>query len=212
MKSINCLDGNCGRMDTKNLSQKELGYLIGLYIGDGYSNYNKKDRHYRVDFYLNSIKDQDIMKNLIILLKRLCLNPFVFKDKRCNMNRIRVNSKKFMIFVEKMSKKFISLNKDYKMGLLSGFIDAEGYVTKGEIMVTQKNKYIINHFKKISESLNVFRKLWKSTNNKSGGYVWRLRISTKFKYLLHNSYKVNRIYSGVGQNVRNNIPEAWSAR
>jgi hypothetical protein len=196
------IEENMMKLDLERISEKDIGYLIGLYIGDGYSNYNKKDRHYTVEFYLNSLKDIDIQQNLIVLLKKISLNPYIYKDKRYNVNRIRVRSKKFMNFIKKRSKIFNSLSDEYKIGLISGFIDAEGWVTKGEIMVTQKDKEVLTKFKEICESFDIFRKMWPSYNIKSKGPVWRLRISTKFKYLPHNSYKVKRIYSGVGQDFK----------
>lgn len=42
------------------ISQKKLGYLVGFFIGDGYSNYNKKNRHYNVEFYFNSLRDKEM--------------------------------------------------------------------------------------------------------------------------------------------------------
>ena len=48
-----------------NLSDLEKGYLFGLFEGDGYKYHDKKQRHYQVEFYLNSIKDIEIIKNKI---------------------------------------------------------------------------------------------------------------------------------------------------
>ena len=74
---------------------------MGLFIGDGYRNYNKKDRHYNVEFYLNSSKDLDIQQYLISLLKKAKVYSSVFKDPRCKVNRIRVSSKQFFYFFER---------------------------------------------------------------------------------------------------------------
>jgi len=57
------------KLKLEKLSQKELGYLIGLFDGDGHlDNYY---RHYDVEFHLNSLKDQDIMCQLLIILKKI---------------------------------------------------------------------------------------------------------------------------------------------
>ena len=49
----------------------------------------------------------------------------------------------------------------YKLGLISGFIDADGYVKHGEILLTQKNKNIIFNFIKICKTLDIpIRKVW----------------------------------------------------
>ncbi len=36
----------------KKLSKNEIGYIIGMFVGDGYSYHDKKYRHYSVEFYL----------------------------------------------------------------------------------------------------------------------------------------------------------------
>ena len=53
----------------QNLSEKEMGYLIGFYVGDGYS-YFRKDKHYVVEFYLNSMRICRLIKlrNIVNLL------------------------------------------------------------------------------------------------------------------------------------------------
>jgi hypothetical protein len=48
------------RIQPENLSEKEKGYLVGLYLGDGYAVYSKKSRHYDAEFCLNSVKDCDM--------------------------------------------------------------------------------------------------------------------------------------------------------
>src|SRR3989344_1540021 len=105
------------------IGKKELGYIIGLYIGDGYSNYNRKDRHYTVEFTLNSVRDTDIVSYLLDLLILLGLNPFLIKDKRYKAVKIKVNSKDFMHFilecVDKLDRKEIDKDKDYMLGLIS---------------------------------------------------------------------------------------------
>jgi hypothetical protein len=72
------------------LSDAEKGYLIGLFVGDGYLYYDKW-RHYKVEFYFNPIKDGDIAKFAIDLLKLIGLSPYTMHHHRCLI--IRVNSK-----------------------------------------------------------------------------------------------------------------------
>jgi hypothetical protein len=182
----------------KNITKQELGYMIGLFIGDGYSNYNKKDRHYRVEFHLNSERDKDILKYINQILEKLQLNYFIKKDKRCNAIKTFVNSKEFMFFIneEVIKIKNKRLSKDYKLGLLSGFIDAEGYVNKG-ITLAQKDKNTLKFFQNITEQLNIKNRLFHTPNYTPKGIkgiIWRLYLSTSFKYLPHNSLKVSRIY------------------
>lgn len=186
-------------INLENLSQKETGYLVGVFIGDGYANYNKKDRHYHVEFHFNSIRDALAIRYVSNLLKTVGLRCFLHKDKRYNAIRVRVNSRDLMYFIQKETDKLTNttLNKEYSLGLISGFIDAEGYAGNGEILLTQKDKETLELFKKVCESLSVpTKKFWFSDNYKSKTGVWRLRISTKFKNLHHNSLKVKEIYGG----------------
>jgi len=186
------------------ICEKELGYLIGFFIGDGYSNYNKNDRHYNVEFYFNSVRDKTIINFVIDLLHRLGLNPFRQKDKRYNSIKIKVSSKEFFIFIREIAGESVyftrltNFSKKYKLGIISGFIDADGYVRKGSICLSQKDKENLIMIKNFCRDLDVpigkfyWRKNWKSKNG-----IWILRISTRFKYLPNNSYKIKRTYSGV---------------
>lgn len=186
-------------INLKNLSQKEIGYLVGFFIGDGYANYNKKDRHYHVEFHFNSIRDALAIHYVSKLLKAIGLRYFLHNDKRYNATRVRVNSRNLMGFLQKETDGITKakLDKDYSLGMLSGFIDAEGYVGNGEIVLTQKDKETLELFKKICESLSVpTKRFWFSDNYKSKAGVWRLRISTNFKNIPHNSLKVKEAYGG----------------
>lgn len=181
-----------GGVMLKPLTSLEEGYLLGLFMGDGYFNYNKKDRHYRVEWYLNSQRDGEIIRYLISLLEKMKFNYNLRKDKRYNVIRIRVNSKILMFYFEKKIKEFYKelevRRKNYNLGLLSGFIDAEGYIGNGEIVIVQKEKRILDKFKELCTQLGLARKLWLYENKRSA--VWRFRISTNFKYHKNNSCKI----------------------
>ena len=63
------------------LTDKELGYIIGMANGDGYLYYEPNFRHYTVEFFLNSERDKDVQKFLMKLLIKLNLVVNVYKDK-----------------------------------------------------------------------------------------------------------------------------------
>lgn len=188
------------RINLNLLDSSEEGYIYGFFVGDGYAYYNKKDRHYSVDFYLNAQKDKDIKERIVVLLKKIGLKYFEKKDKRSNSIRLRVHSKEFYYFIQNNSKKIENLpnlSYNYLIGYLSGFIDAEGYVTKGDIVITQKNKAILDEIVEICNILEIkLRKMWSFKNKKTPTKIWRLRISTKIKGYNHISSKINRIYAG----------------
>ncbi|MBI4173900.1 MAG: LAGLIDADG family homing endonuclease, partial [Candidatus Aenigmarchaeota archaeon] len=122
-------------MQLSKLNDKQRGYIKGLFEGDGYSYHDKKQRHYTVEFYLNSLRDGDIKEFLLYLLKKIDLTPHVYKDKRFNCHRIRVRSKGFAGFIEDTSTEETSAG--FKIGFVSGLLDAEGYVNlnKGTIVL-----------------------------------------------------------------------------
>ena len=88
------------------VSQIELGYIVGLFIGYGYSYHSVRDRHYRVEFCFNSKRDVCIMNRAAGILKRLGLTPFVVKDKRVDAVYLRVNSKWLFDIINKEYKRF----------------------------------------------------------------------------------------------------------
>ncbi len=181
----------------EKLSKKELGYIVGFYIGDGYS-YHGKDRCYIVEFYFNSIRDIKMFEYIKSLLEKIGLNPFLIKDKRFNSIRVKVSSKNFWkkIGNEIKSIKENTNNEDCLIGFISGFIDAEGYVNNGEIQLAQKEKETLIMVKDFCKLLKIpTRKFWSVDNYKSKNKLWRLRISTDFKNIEHNSIKVWRKYS-----------------
>jgi hypothetical protein len=184
------------RITIDNLNKKEIGYILGLYTGDGYSNYSKKDRHYRVDFYLDATNDLDIIDKLENYLVQISLNPYQVKCR--GSIRVSVNSKAFKDFVENydLSREF--KDADFLLGFISGFIDSDGYVAKGDIVITQKDKAILEE---VSNScklrFGIKTRLWqRKTRYKSPFYVWNFRIATPFRHLAHISCKIQRIYGG----------------
>lgn len=180
------------------ISLKDFGYIIGLYFGDGYSNYSKKDRHYRVDIYLDASSDGDIIGRLTGLLHAIGLKPY---SVRCRgALRVSANSKRFKEAVETSYKELNGQlgNRDFLLGFLSGFIDADGYVTKGDIVITQRDNGIFEILSKLCErELGVKTRLWqRKAGFKSTFYPWNFRIATPFKLLAHVSCKVRRVYGG----------------
>jgi intein-encoded DNA endonuclease-like protein len=178
------------RISLSKLTGMETGYLIGLFAGDGYSYYDKKYRHYTVEFHLHSERNKGIQKFLIKILKKLGLRVFVMKDKRYNCNRVRVYSKILL--------KYLNLGlldkDDINMGLgfVSGLIDSEGYVNhkKSFVNVVNTDKETLNMAKNILKKLNIvseIRERGKSKKDKKKSYI--LYISYKIKDIDTNSIK-----------------------
>ena len=179
-------------MNIEKLSEKERGYLLGLFCGDGYAYHNKKDRHYSVDFYLNSKKDKDIHKRLIDLLRKIGLRVFVFKDTRFNCIRTRVHSKQFYHFCIKI---YHSKSSNFDIGFMSGLIDSDGYVNfkKSTIQIINTNKKLLDKCREILYKFGIKANIKKrniSLKDKKHSYF--LSIPVKFKRLKHFSIKAGR--------------------
>jgi len=188
----------------KKISEYAKGYLIGLFMGDGYSYHRKVDRHYVVEFYLDSIRNKSIIKFTAYLLNILGLNCFRMKDKRYNVIRLKVNSKTLYFFIKKgierlsKAKDLSTFTRGYRQGVVSGFFDAEGCIQKSYASVSQVNKGKLFLIRRICESLGMrgltirFRE-----NYKSDKKIGIMHIPLKFIYILSNSLKIAEKSSAV---------------
>jgi hypothetical protein len=140
-------------LQVENLSNKELGWLIGCYAGDGSRNLRKKNYSYEVKFALNE-KEYPIVDFVERLLSKCGVNSW-----RCvNEKRVYVKckNKKLYYFVEKYlrwegTKKSTSVrladlssySSDFVFGFLCGLIDADGG-TKRLYISTSSGKMMEN--------------------------------------------------------------------
>jgi hypothetical protein len=181
--------------DWKKLTEIEKGYLFGLFEGDGYKFYDKKSRHYHVEFYFNSVKDIKIIIRLIGLLKKIGFSPNSYKDKRFNCLRIRLYSKSLYHLLIK-SIELVNKSGDFSLGYISGLIDSEGHVNKSKnyILVINTNKKVLEQSKKflkdfgIKSSISLRKKYRKDKKNS-----YRMYISVNFKSLNHVSIKAGNL-------------------
>jgi len=181
-------------MEFDNLSEKEKGYLFGIFEGDGYKLYDKKSRHYSVEFYLNSLKDREIISFIVKLLIKIGLNPNIYQDKRYNCKRIRVYSKDSFNLINK-NVELSNKTKDFKIGSISGLIDSEGYVNKIKsfIMVINTNKNLLDKSRLFLEKIGIGCTISKRKPSKKDRlYSYQMYISVKFKSLLHLSIKAGK--------------------
>ncbi len=187
-----------GRETTlNNLSEKEIGYFVGLFLGDGYKYHDKKSRHYSVELFLNSKRDQDIIENLCELIEKIGANPLKYKDRRFNCIRIRINSKEFYKFMSNNVKILFDKEQtnDFKIGFISGFIDAEAHVNKNKRMIDVVNtdlrlmKLLLDYLQPLGLTPSLKKRI-KSKKDKKDSY--RMYIPVKFINGEHNSIKLRR--------------------
>jgi len=179
------------------INDKELGYIVGLYLGDGYA-HNDGYRHYRTEFSLNPKRDQDIKEYLITLLKQLGLNPYCI-ILRGYCLQVRINSKNLMSFLPQIAKEFLEgeqTNLCFEIGIISGLIDSDGWSNKLDTVITMKDPAILGKIEATLRGLGVYTRLWRQKIKKFRGdgttYIWRLRVGNAFRKLPHVSIKIRR--------------------
>jgi len=180
------------KISLHKLNSKEIGYIFGLFEGDGYAYHDKKNRHYAVDFYLHSTRDLDIIKFLIKLLKKIGCNPHIYQDKRYNCIRIRVKSKLFSEFIVRRKETF---DKDFILGFVSGLIDADGYVNfrKSYIQIINTDEALLIRTQKMLKFIGLSSSLRKkSISKKDKKSSYNLFITFKFVLMDSISLKVKR--------------------
>ena len=176
----------------ENLSESEIGYIIGLFKGDGYSYHDKKSRHYVTEFYLHSERNMDILFYLKYLLAKTKTNHSVMKDKRFKCLRLKINQKAFMDFVRS---NYYSDNHGFMKGFVSGIIDSEGYVNlkKSTITITNTDISLLNTCREYLRALGIrcaMKERVKSKKDKQKSYI--IWIPVNFISLNTNSVKENR--------------------
>lgn len=165
-----------------------------MFKGDGYAYCDKNNRHFVVEFFLNSKRDLDIIKFLSSLLKKARLRPLLYKDKRFNSTRIRIRSKEFYNFILRLNRRLPN-SKKFKVGFISGFIDAEGYVNpkKSFIEINNTNRkvmqLIVKYLREFKLKVNLTKRN-KSAKDKLASY--KLYVPVSFINLKNNSIKIRR--------------------
>jgi hypothetical protein len=140
-------------LQVENLSNKELGWLIGCYAGDGSRNLRKKNYSYEVKFALNE-KEYPIVEFVETLLSKCGVNTWRCVDRK--RIYVKCKNKKMYHFVEKYlqwegTKKSTSVrladissySDDFVFGFLCGLIDADGG-TKRLYISTSSDKMVEN--------------------------------------------------------------------
>jgi len=184
------------KLNLEKVSQKELGYLVGLFDGDGHL--DNSCRHYDVEFHLNSLKDQDIVCQLLIILKKIELNPRIIKDKRFNCLRVEVSCKLFFQKILKFSANNPK-DKDFGLGYISGIIDSEGYVNqiKRYIQITNTNRKLVKKVQTYLRAFGIESKITKKCKcMKDKLQRYSLYVPIKFLKTKNNSMKIKRMDSG----------------
>ncbi|HDQ59999.1 MAG TPA: hypothetical protein ENN30_02285 [Candidatus Woesearchaeota archaeon] len=184
------------KLAVKRVKSKQMGYLVGLFLGDGYAYHDKNSRHYTVEFSLHRKKDKSVIKKLVELFKKLKFKVYKIKENRSKSVKLRLHSKALMELIQKKQKEFFKKKyffEDYKLGVVSGYIDAEGKVAgTRKIVLREKKLRLLRIIKKFCSSLGIST-VKIAPVKVNGKRVWQTTASG-FKGLKHNSVKIRSSY------------------
>jgi len=165
-KAIKILKNKVHKFDINLPLTKELAYLIGLFIGDGFT--NKYGRYYLTQFVGHFPIEIKYYQELIskISFDLFGIKPLIKKDKKCNAIRINFYSKdlydlitkRFCISAGRKSStvkipaEILNSNEEVVLACIAGLYDAEGsfYFDKRR---AYKKPYPILEFHIFNESL-----------------------------------------------------------
>lgn len=147
----------------KNLSDKELGWLIGCYAGDGSRNLRKNTYSYDVKFALNQ-KEQSIAEFVEELLRKCGVNTWRSVDEQ--RLYVKCKNKNLYYFVENYLKWFgtkkstsvrlaclSAYSNNFLFGFLCGIIDADGGTKR--LYISTSSKGMMENLKEICEKLGI---------------------------------------------------------
>ncbi|MFB3888848.1 MAG: LAGLIDADG family homing endonuclease [Candidatus Bathyarchaeia archaeon] len=130
-------------IDFDFLSEREIGYIVGFFVGDGSRVCDKRTGHYGAQFGLDARRDSEITSFLRKLFEKSGKRVTLYSEG--NWLVMRVYSKKFLTFLERFvsyediggqTKKVLTRpfdwSCDFSFGFLGGLIDADGHVYRNK--------------------------------------------------------------------------------
>ena len=134
------------------VDQREVGYFIGFYIGDGNLFIKKEKGIWRIRFYLSK-NENKISNKLTEILRNLGKKSVRIYEDRKNCLIVECFSKKIVELINRFAKNKILLNvdehqEDFLKGIIEGLIDSDGYVYRfGKAEIKTSNEELKNQIK-----------------------------------------------------------------
>lgn len=153
-------DGKSNKINTPMLDF-DFGYFIGMYLSDGSITNTNKDKRIDItkscDVVLNKlskfISGIGINNNIYVksdTVKSLYFNSTNFINLFDRMGLIKANSHQKII-----PKNLIESNKEFRIGLLSGLFDGDGYVSKKKYVYTSMSCQLLKDIQELLRSVSV---------------------------------------------------------
>ncbi len=147
--------------------------ILGFLYGDGCCYKNESNGAYVVEFE-HSRKNIETVEKYYQLMRKF---GSVLKVVKGDKIRVTMYSKSLFQLLKKVKnnpeKYFKSLEEPEKLYFILGFLDADGSITKNEIVIYDKNKILL-------EAIHDFLKMKRIKSNvRRNKNIWRLRIRSK---------------------------------
>jgi hypothetical protein len=207
-----------------NLSDFQIGELIGAFAGDG-SYYHVKcvsplwsSSQHKIRYHLSLKSDKQYANHLFILLKRCSLNPFKITRKECSRLDILINSKELIIFIKKfliwegkktysvrLTKRLNSYSIEFLKGFARGLMDTDGYVEISNASFACASEKLIKDLTLILDSLGIKYKLSKKVREgRHDLFLVRIYRESLQNYLdligFSNKYKLKALENIINKN------------
>ena len=169
------------------LSEREKGYVVGFFIGDGNLFISKRRGVYRVRFLLG-VNEKQVQAKLREILSKL-LGSFREYTDRSTTLCFEVHSKEFVNYLKKTAAKDGSgINEDlcdleFLRGLVEGLVDSDGNVKRNYAEITTANEHLKEKI------LRVLNRLGIKTNLRTFSYSTRRgrKVAYRVGFSLNNA-------------------------
>lgn len=198
----------------------EMAYLIGRWIGDGFTSYanNKANTVFGIVFNKKEYKSKDKLKNIIktkfgIDIKEYIndnQNTIILRTTNMFMGNLFVNLCGLHNEEKKLPNMMIQ-NNNIGLNLLLGLLDSDGYVKlQGNVSITLKNKKLLEQIQDLSFKLNLYCNL----KDRKSSYIYdngAKAMAYELNYNIHSSNKIKEKLNKVYEDTRL-LPKLYSTK
>lgn len=190
---------------------KDIGFLIGLYLGDGYVS---KRTENKTKFKNVSYSLSEYQEDVIDRIEKIIFNEFgiekisKYKDEKKHYWKINVNNASFAELInqlcgcgsrnKRLNESFFEWNDEAISGLFEGLYQSDGANCRSGINIVMVNGELLSQLKTLATKINVFCSLTSYTKKAETSYVktdtdiFQLRITGKqteiFPWIEKNKY------------------------